>query len=343
MTSAAFPEFIPHRLLRGGHAQTLAGAFLPWKRVDEQAARHRVELPDGDALVLHDDCPDSWRAGDRAVLLMHGLAGDYRSGYMVRIGRRLVERGVRTFRLDLRGCGAGTGLARRPYHAGRSDDVRQVVEFIARLCPASELAVVGFSLSGNVTLKFLGEAPGRVPDCVARAMVVNPPIDLRGCVAALGRLSNRLYDRHFVSLLRKSVQRLRQAVPDVEIPGGYGRPRKLYDFDDQYTAPFAGFKDAEEYYARSSAAQFVGGIDIPTLILTARDDPLVPVATFEQLSYPDPVVLHVAEGGGHLGYVARRNDDPDRRWMDWRVVEWVMAGLVARNEAQNDRATPIDS
>jgi predicted alpha/beta-fold hydrolase len=99
----------------------------------------------------------------------------------------------------------------------------------------------------------------------------------------------------------------------------------LYDFDDQYTAPAAGFENAADYYARCSAAQFVSGIEVPTLILTARDDPLVPVSVFEKLNLPDSVVLHISEQGGHLGYIAKAGDDPDRRWMDWRIVDWMNA------------------
>src|SRR5690606_10563588 len=100
-------------------------------------------------------------------------------------------------------------------------------------------------------------------------------------------------------------------------------PRKLFDFDDAYTAPVSGFGTAEEYYRRCSAAQFVKQIRVPTVIVTSRDDPLVPVASFEALSLPACASRVIAESGGHLGYVARRGIDPDCRWMDWRVVDWL--------------------
>ena len=319
-----FHQFKPHHLLRSGHAQTLAGAFLPWRRTTYRAVQHRITLPDGDTLIIHDDCPATWEPGDRSVLLMHGLAGCHLSGYMIRVSSRLFERGIRTFRLDLRGSGAGAGLARRPYHAGCSDDVLHVIRFVQQLCPESSICPIGFSLSGNVLLKLLGEAPERVPEAVGRAMVLNPPIDLRGCVKELGRFVNRIYDRHFVSQLHRNLMARKRSLPGVEIPDPF-QPKRLYDFDDQYTAPVAGFDSADDYYARCSAAQFLSGIIVPTLILTARDDPLVPVASFEQARCSDSVVVHVAEGGGHLGYVARSGSDPDRRWMDWRIVDWVTA------------------
>ena len=323
MSFAPPHEFHPHALLRGGHAQTLAGAFLPWRRVAHSAVPRRVTLADGDVLVLHDDCPPDWQAGDRIAVLMHGLAGDHQSGYMVRVTARMAERGIRTFRLDLRGCGAGAGLARKPYHAGCSDDVRQVVEFLESICPESPICLIGFSLSGNIVLKYVGEAPEHLPATLERAMAVNPPIELRACVGELDRFSNRFYDRHFVRLLRRSVRNLQRRIPDVSIPGSYRHPRRLFEFDDQYTAPAVGFSGAEDYYAQCSAAQFLRHITVPTAILTARDDPLVPAACFQDARYSKSVTLHIADGGGHLGYVARSNADPDRRWMDWRIVEWV--------------------
>src|SRR5690606_10912885 len=180
--AGAFPLFRPHPLLKSGHAQTLAANYLHGApRTRTAQADHQVELDDGDQIVLHDDCPASWRKGDPAALLLHGLAGCHRSPYLVRAARKLNDRGVRTFRMDYRNCGAGFGLATRSYHAGQSGDVRAALWFIARLCPGSPLGVAGYSMGGNVALKTLGEDPGALPDVLCRAAVVNPPIDLAVC------------------------------------------------------------------------------------------------------------------------------------------------------------------
>lgn len=317
------PIFRSHPLLPGGHVQTLAGALLPCRGSAEHAVQHRVILPDGDALILHDDCPTEWKPGRPVALLMHGLAGCHQSGYMIRVSRRLFECGIRAIRLDLRGSGAGAGLARRPYHAGCSDDLSHVVQYVETLCPGAPIRPIGFSLSGNILLKSLGESPQGLPAVVDRAMAINPPIDLLGCVRELDRFFNRFYDRRFVAQLQACLPHRRQCFPDVTMPDLNPRPKRLYDFDDRYTASVAGFENAAEYYSRSSARQFICGITVPTLILTSRDDPLVPVTCFEGLRFPDSVRLHIAEGGGHLGYLARQGSDPDRRWMDWRIVDWV--------------------
>ena len=125
MPRDSLPPFRQHLLFRGGHAQTLAGAYLPGRRYRYRAEQREVTLPDGDRIVLHDDCPAGWQSGQRAALLIHGLAGSHQSGYMQRIAHKLQARGVRAFRMDLRGCGAGAGLARLPYHSGRSEDARR--------------------------------------------------------------------------------------------------------------------------------------------------------------------------------------------------------------------------
>ncbi len=322
MPALDLPTFVPHPFLSGGHSQTLAGVYLPGCSFPYQAKQHQLQLADGDILVLHDDTPQNWKADDRTVLLLHGLAGCHQSPYMIRIAGKLNALGVRVFRMDHRDCGAGIGLARKPYNAGRSDDALAAVREIIRLCPGSPLAVVGFSLSANILLKLLGEDPTILPPELDRAIAVNPPVDLATSVKALDRPLARMYDRHFVKLLCRQVEQRSQRFPDE--PFLFSRkPRRLIEFDDWFTAPMSGYGNAANYYARCSAAQFVPDIKVETLILTAADDPLVPVHQFENLALPESVHMHIAPAGGHLGYLSRNGSDPDRRWMDWRVVEWV--------------------
>ncbi len=332
-----FPVFRAHPLLPGGHAQTLASIYFPGRLSPYRATQHRVQLDDGDTLVLHDDCPADWRPVDQSALLMHGLAGCHQSPYMIRVARKLNDRGVRTFRMDHRGCGAGSGLARLPYHAGRSDDALQVLRYIHEIHPDSPISVIGFSLSGNVTLKLLGESSDELPDYVDRGVAINPPIELATCINALRRPVCQIYDRHFVKLLNQQVRHRQSVFADAPTGTFSSWPRRIADFDDTYTAPVSGFGNAGNYYERCSSRQFLPSIRIPTLILTARDDPLVPVASFAGLTLPPSVTLHIADRGGHLGYIARRGTDPDQRWMDWRIVDWITASLPAAIDAPADR------
>lgn len=322
MTRACDDEFRPHPLLPTGHLQTLAGLFLPQGRTQEQARQHTVGLDDGDQIILHDDCPPSWNAGGRTALLIHGLAGCHTSPYMQRIARKLNHRGVRTFRMDLRGCGAGMGLARLPYHSGRSEDAVAALRKIAELSPDSPTTLIGFSLGGNIILKLLGESAAALPAQLDRAVAVCPPVDLLACVKSLAEGVNRLYDRHFVTLLRQQLGIQQRLLPDAPRLDARHQPRGVFDFDEMFTAPVCGFGTALNYYRLCSSAQFVPEIRVPTLILAAADDPLVPRQMFADLRLSSAVTLHLAPSGGHLGFIGRHNGDPDRRWMDWRVVDW---------------------
>ena len=324
------PEFRCHPLLRGGHRQTLVGFMLRGTGDGRSGQRHIIELPDGDQLVLHDDCPSSWGPSAPVALLMHGLSGCHQSSYLVRVAEKLRARGLRTFRLDHRGSGAAENTARYPYHAGRSDDVFEAVTRVRELCRGSLIGAIGFSLSGNMLLKMLGEVEHRtiLPRELACAVAVNPPIDLELCSQALARKDNRIYDSHFTKWLYQLVEERIARFPDAPRPTYQSMPRCLRDFDTSYTAIAGGFDGIADYYARCSSQQFVPTIQTPTLILTAQDDPLIPASSFEKLPQNPAVRVHIAPHGGHLGYLGTRgNGDPDRRWMDWRVVDWLTAHL----------------
>jgi predicted alpha/beta-fold hydrolase len=242
----------------------------------------------------------------------------------------------------MRGCGAGMAWARRPYHAGCSGDLAAVVDAVIGWCRAAQSPVVdpdvtlfGVSLSGNVLLKYLGEAPGHVPAAVRRAVSVNPPIDLMAGIESIGSRVNRVYDRHFTGVLVKHLEAWWHLRPDAYRPPEGPRPRTLHGFDDWFTAPAIGYRDAHDYYRHASAAQFIPAIDTPTTIITSRDDPLVPFWMFssERVAYPACVRLVATDHGGHVGFVGKKGLDPDSRWLDWRVVEIVTGMPVSDDEA----------
>ncbi|MEI6255187.1 MAG: alpha/beta fold hydrolase [Planctomycetota bacterium] len=332
------PPFQPHPCLRDGHLQTLATAVWPQQDVEHQAVPREVDLGDGDAVVVHDDLPPGWTVEDPVAILSHGLCESHRGPLISRLAARLVARGVRVFRWDMRGCGAGMALARRPYHAGCSDDLQRVVEAVVDWCGVdargrpSPIALFGVSLSGNVLLKYLGEnggdQPERIPAAVRLAIAVNPPIDLLMGVESLASGGiRRVYDRYFVRRLLRHLDAWRRVRPDAPPLRPGPRPRSLWEFDDRFTAPALGFPDAEAYYRASSACPVIGDIRVPTVIITSQDDPLVPAAMFaaDCVKLPEAVRLVMTRHGGHVGYIGRRGTDPDRRWLDWRVVDLVTA------------------
>jgi len=318
------PPFRMHPVLRGGHMQTLAGVYLPGLTFPYRATQHRISLPDDDILIIHDEVPDGWKPIQGTAVLVHGLCGSHLSPYLVRIAAKLNAVGTRAIRIDLRGCGAGAGLATNPYHAGRSEDLAAVVDHLLRQEPDGPIAVAGFSLGANIALKYLGEGAGDLSDRVVGGVAVNPPIDLSRCIQYLKGPFQKRYDRYFVKLLLEQVATSPAGLPEDLV---HQPPRSLYEFDDRYTAPTAGFGDAENYYRLASSKPLLDKITRPTLILMSSDDPLIPVEVFEDLKLPPHIHLHLAPSGGHLGYLSARGADADLRWMDWRVVEGLRAVL----------------
>ena len=329
------PAFRPAPLLRSGHAQTLAGVYLPGGRAPNPSLtrQHIISLADGDAVVLHEDRPASWWTGDRTAILIHGLAGSHQSGYMQRTAARLNEAGFCTFRYDMRGCGAAYKLAQHPAHSGRVSDLLAALAFIEQRCPSSPVAAFGFSLGGNLLLNTLAEIGSAAGIPLEMAVALCPPIDLVQCSGFLKSGRWRLYDRHFIAALMQTLVDRRKNFPDSMAIQFSRKPTSLWDFDDAVTAPLSGYKCAEAYYRATSPIGRLGAIHIPTLIFTAANDPLVPAAMFSEAKLGPGVSLQIASGGGHLGFVSDGKQDADRRWLDWRLVEWAQA--LGRNGSKS--------
>ncbi len=325
MNLPEFPPFVPHRMLRGGHAQTIAGVYLPGRWCAYRATRHLIDLEDGDQLALHDDRPADWQAGGPAALLVHGLGGCHGSPYLVRIADKLNARGVRVFRLDLRGWGSGATIARLPFHAARTGDIQAALDWVARECPDSEIALVGFSLGANMVLKLLGEGRTGLETCSTRVMAIAPPIDLMHCCRNLSSGFGKVYDRTYARFLWNHLRERRDVVPQFAEAIRERRPRTIYEFDERFTAPLGGFDSVEHYYSTASAKEVLRHIAVPTLILTAADDPIVPGEVFDDAVLSENITLQITDHGGHMGYISQRNGEADRRWMDWRVVDFVTA------------------
>jgi predicted alpha/beta-fold hydrolase len=307
--------------LGNAHVQTLVGNLFRGTRPRLPAKERHVLLPDGDRLVLHDSVPLGWRPDARIALLVHGLGGSHRSGYMERMTALLLPRGLRVVRLDLRGAGRGAALARRTYNAASSEDVRAAVLELARWSPGSPVVLLGFSLGGNLVLKLAGEAAGRPIPGLEAVAAVAPPIDLVSSAAMLARPRNRLYNQYFVRGLLAQVRRQQRFFPDVRRVR-FPRPMTLRLFDELYTAPRGGFADALDYYRRAGAGPLVPRIRVPALLLTARDDPFIAPEPFEALPPLPHLEVHVATSGGHLGFLGR-DGAGGIRWAERRVADWV--------------------
>jgi predicted alpha/beta-fold hydrolase len=316
------PPFRPLPLLANGHLQTIFGYVWRGRRFRHPTQQVQLQLPDGDRLVLHDSVPDDWADGRSAALLIHGMGGNSNSGYVQRVGSRLFRRGVRVIRIDLRGTGAGFGLAEKFYHGGRSEDIRYALEEIHGWAPHSPLWLVGFSLGGNLALKLAGETENDPLPALDRIVAVAPPIDIVRCSELISRPRNRIYDRFFANQLVRLARIRQQHYPHPPLPDFPSR-LTIRDFDNLFTAPRCGFVDALDYYRQSSSLPHIPKIQAPTLIITARDDPFVAVAPFDELSAPPHVRVEIHDHGGHLGFLGN-DGDGGIRWVERRIVEWLL-------------------
>jgi predicted alpha/beta-fold hydrolase len=315
-------SFRPLPLLSNPHVQTLLGYWLPGPRCPAPQRQHVVWLPDGDGLVLHDNIPPGWQPGEAMALLVHGLTGSHASGHIKRLAALLLPRGVRVVRMDQRGTGKGLALARGSYHAGRSADIRAALEAMHNWSPVSPLLLIGVSLGGNLVLKMAAEAADDPVPGLVRVAALAPPVDLEACARLLELPRNRIYEIRFVRDLLREAHRRQRIFPDqpaISLP----TPLTIRKFDDLYTAPRAGFADAHEYYRRSSSAPLIPHISVPTLILTARDDPFIAVEPFDELKVPAHITVRVVSHGGHMGFLGW-DGAGGIRWGNRRVVEWIL-------------------
>jgi predicted alpha/beta-fold hydrolase len=246
---------------------------------------------------------------------------------MLRLAKRFLHHGCRVLRVDLRGAGAGAGLARQTYHGGCSDDLRAVALEVHRQRPGSEIVLVGMSLGGNIVLKLAGEAGANPVPGLRAVAAVGPPIDLERCAVLIAR--RPFYDTYFARNLVKQVRWHQRHFPDVAVPHFPRRPT-MRQFDDLLTAPRWGFADALDYYRRASALPVLSQVRVPAFLLTARDDPFIAVESFEDLPCGYGLEVYIAEQGGHLGFLGR-DGAGGFRWAERRVFEWILRqfGFIA--------------
>lgn len=320
-------SFRPRRLLGGGHRQTIWAALQKPPPVTWQTKTVRLTLRDGDHAVLHDDQPPDWQPGSPSLLLLHGLCGSHASSYMVRLALQFYRHGVRTFRMDMRGCGAAASLSESVTHAGRGEDALDALHWIAQQTERGPLIAIGVSLGGNQLLRAVGtlSSEDAIGDIVRsrmqRVVTIAPPIDLLRCSQHMLRPGLRPYHWYFVSqLLRRVPPKVRQSPAFAQLDLRR-RPRTIFELDDRITAPLAGFQDAVDYYQQCSSTDLLRCVEVPTLVLASEDDPLIPVAIFQDAMPSSQVDIQISRKGGHAGYLCNHGN----RWLDGLLIRWLLA------------------
>ncbi len=321
----------PHPLLRNGHLQTLMLGIVYGKSYPYDATPIEVKFDDGERTVVHEENGTPLAADAPLAILIHGLGGSHQSNYLQRIAHDLRLRGIRTWRLDLRGSGSGIRLASRPANAGSSEDLAAVVCTACRIYPAASIHIVGFSLGGNILLKMLGEAAadgplaGRVAlERIDSALAVAPPINLHDCATNMDRRSRGIYTRYYLKVLNRQVEQRREIWDNWKSIDPWPAVKTIRQFDERYTAPLCGYRDTNHYYDVASADQWLPAIRTPTRILMDRDDPIVTCSSMNRCRFaPGIVDVEYTRHGGHLGYYGLDANLKSIRWMDHYVVEYL--------------------
>jgi predicted alpha/beta-fold hydrolase len=304
--------FEPAPWLAGGHAQTLAGNY--WQRAPFQLPSESepvlVDPADGSRVLCHTDWqPESLRSSRLTLLLLHGLEGSSASRYICGIAARAWALGCNVIRMNMRNCGGTEEWTPTLYHSGLSGDVAAVLRHFAARFDLQRVAVVGYSMGGNLVLKLAGELGFDAPAWLTAAVAVSPAADLAPSADALHQPSNRLYEWNFLRNLMRRFERKAALFPEIYAHPNIGPIRSIRDFDDRITARFSGFSSADDYYNRSAAARVVAQIAIPTLVIHAADDPFIRLTpqTQDRMRRNPHIHLLETDHGGHCAFLARKS------------------------------------
>jgi len=317
--------FRPAWWLRGGHRQTLWAA-LARRTFPLDLRRQRLDLPDGDFIDLDWHEPDNTPHRTPIVVILHGLEGSSASPHIRGMIRALARHGLRSVVAHFRGCSGEPNRLPRGYHSGDTQHLQLTLDALRRDdpatpdSPAAPLLALGYSLGGNVLLKFLGERGDDHP--LRAAVAVSVPFDLAACASHMQRGLSRIYLRHLTRRMQRSLLAKMRRTP-LNLPLAEADVPKLdsfWKFDDAVTAPAHGFASAAEYYRQSSCRQYLRRITTPTLILHARDDPFMPPCVIpSHADLSDTVTLAVSDRGGHVGFIEGPTPLAPRYWLESHV------------------------
>jgi len=333
-------EFVPRRWLRSGHAQTLAGNFLP----------RRLTLPEPEDLVVEVEgpvagydpsrvlchChwqPEAVRRERLTVVLVHGLEGSSNSQYIVGNTARLLAAGLNVVRMNMRSCGGTDALSPTIYHSGRMGDIGRVVEAIVREQGTNAVALVGYSMGGNLVLGWAGQLGAAISPVVKAVVGISPLMDLAPSSAALHLPQNRIYEWHFLRNMLARVRRRMEMYPRIYGSAAVDRIRTMREFDQEIVARYGGFRDADDYYYSVASSQYAADLRVPTLIVHSVDDPFIRMLpeTRAALMANPWVTLIETQHGGHCAFLAAEKNG-DGRW-----AERLLLGFLLETTAAEER------
>jgi len=320
--------FKPAWWLKNGHLQTIYPAFFRKTPTPPDYRRERITTPDHDFIDV-----DFCGKGDQPlIILLHGLTGSSQSGYIKGLQHTLLKRGLRSAALNFRGCSGQANNRARCYHSGETEDIHFLYQTLRQREPETPLGAVGFSLGGNVLLKWLGEQGSHLT--LFAAVAVSVPLLLGICATKLDHGVSQLYRGNLLKDLKIYMQTKRQHLDKlgntreslkIDELGNLSGIRSFWEYDDRVVAKLHGFNDVHDYYRRSSSRQYLKSISVPTLLIQAVDDPFM---TSEVLPGLDEVSSHVklefSQHGGHVGFITGHIPFRPQYWLEQRIPEFLL-------------------
>ncbi|MCE7979523.1 MAG: alpha/beta fold hydrolase [Nitrospira sp. NTP1] len=317
--------FSPALLLRNPHLMTLIPRYWPRPGWNERlpSSERLFTIQAGTQLLGLCDWQNTPTNAPTA-LLVHGLEGSADSHYMRGVAAKAFCAGFNVIRMNQRTCGGTDHLTPTLYNSGLSNDYRVILQELHERDGLSRIWLVGYSMGGNLVLKAAGELQ-RSEAALAGVVAVSPNIDPTQCVAALEEPRNRFYHAHFLSSLKTRMQRKAALFPGQWNLSPLRSMKTITQFDDTYTARDGGYRDASDYYNRAGARHVLCEIAVPTLIITAEDDPFIPASIFKTagISNNRHITLAMLRNGGHCGFFQKRRYGEDRFWAENRIIEWI--------------------
>jgi len=315
--------FVPRRPFISAHAQTIAGNFLP-RRNEMPPPEVRLIRVEPDMQVL---CHCHWQpecSTAMTLIIVHGLEGSTDSQYVIGTGSKAWRAGMNVVRMNMRNCGGTEHLGPTLYNSSMSHDVGAVAQALIRDGGLQKIALTGFSMGGNLVLKLLGEWGNQAPEQIEAGIGISPAMDLAVSADALRERTNRVYEWKFLLGLQRRIKRKAALYPGRYDTRCLRGVRSLREFDDQITARYCGFRDAQDYYERAASAQFLDRIAVPTLILHANDDPFIRILpeTRRKLLQNPSITYVETTHGGHCAFLAQANGY-DGRWAERQAIAFV--------------------
>jgi uncharacterized protein len=306
-------KYSPPTLLFNRHIETIYPALF--RKVELKEYEHeRIVTPDDDFLDLF------WlrQNSDSLVIISHGLEGNAHRAYIKGMAKAFYDQGFDTLAWNYRGCGEQMNKQLRFYHSGATDDLGTVIDHAAS--SYENIFLIGFSLGGNLTLKYLGEKGNGINPKIKKAIAFSVPMDLHNSCIQISKPFNWAYSNRFLKSLKLKVKQKATSFPELKIDK-LETIKNLIEFDNHYTAPIHGFKNAIDYYHQCSSLYFLSGIKTKTLIVSAKNDPFLSKECFPDLNNHGFVKFESPSRGGHVGFT--QFNENGLYWSESRALEFV--------------------